>query len=77
MSLRTRFDRRPRLLGTTLKFARCFEAEKQHQKYGPIVRLAPNFLSIKDEAAIKTVYQPSWYKSIWYKVRRSCIAQKR
>lgn len=55
------------LLGTTLKFARCFEAEKQHQKYGPIVRLAPNFLSIKDEAAVKTVYQPSWYKSIWYK----------
>ncbi|KAJ5596940.1 hypothetical protein N7450_003398 [Penicillium hetheringtonii] len=39
-----------------------------HQKYGPVVRLAPNHYSISDFSAIKTVYGTGsqFAKSAWY-----------
>ena len=47
-----------------------FEHEniRLHQKYGSIVRIAPNQYSISDHSAIKTVYGPGsqFAKSAWY-----------
>lgn len=39
-----------------------------HQKYGPVVRVAPNQYSISETAAIKTVYGTGsrFAKSAWY-----------
>lgn len=39
-----------------------------HQKYGPMVRIAPDHYSISDPAAIKTVYGTGskFTKSAWY-----------
>lgn len=39
-----------------------------HRKYGPLVRLGPNFVSLDDPSAIKTVYGIStkYAKSDWY-----------
>jgi hypothetical protein len=39
-----------------------------HQRYGPVVRVAPNQYSISDAAAIKTVYGTGsrFAKSAWY-----------
>lgn len=39
-----------------------------HQKYGPVVRVAPNQYSISEPAAIKTVYGTGsrFAKSAWY-----------
>ncbi|KAH6684786.1 cytochrome P450 oxidoreductase [Halenospora varia] len=41
---------------------------KLHQKYGPIVRVAPNQFSINDPAAVKIIYGPktAFRKSSWY-----------
>jgi hypothetical protein len=41
-----------------------------HQKYGPIVRVAPNTLSINDAQAVNTIYGigTKFYKSPFYKL---------
>ncbi|KIV79764.1 hypothetical protein PV11_07309 [Exophiala sideris] len=42
----------------------------QHRKYGPIVRMAPNYYSIDDPSAIKTLYGSGtkFVKGSWYTV---------
>ncbi|KAK7943096.1 cytochrome P450 family protein [Apiospora aurea] len=39
-----------------------------HRRYGPIVRLAPNEVSINDMESVKTVYQGGFDKHQWYSV---------
>ncbi|KAK8069428.1 Tryprostatin B 6-hydroxylase [Apiospora phragmitis] len=39
-----------------------------HRRYGPIVRLAPNEISINDMESVKTVYQGGFDKHQWYSV---------
>lgn len=44
-----------------------------HRKYGPLVRVAPNFISFDDPASLKTVYGISskFPKSDWYQSARA------
>lgn len=39
-----------------------------HAKYGPIVRIAPNALSIDGAANLRTVYLGGFKKDPWYSV---------
>ena len=39
---------------------------KAHQKYGPIIRLAPNEISINDIETLKKVYAGGFEKGQWY-----------
>ncbi|KAH7111803.1 cytochrome P450 [Dendryphion nanum] len=43
---------------------------EQHRKYGPIVRIAPNYYSIDDPLAVRTLYGAgtSFVKGDWYSV---------
>lgn len=47
----------------------CHENIALHRKYGPLVRLAPGYVSIDDPSVIKTIYGISakYPKSDWYK----------
>lgn len=47
-----------------------------HQKHGPIVRLAPNELSVNDTAGLKTVYAGGFEKGEWYSIfdNYGCVA---
>ncbi|KAF9260594.1 cytochrome P450 [Marasmius fiardii PR-910] len=44
------------LIGTAVSGHRSERVHKLHEKYGPIVRLAPNHLSIATSSALQTVY---------------------
>lgn len=37
-----------------------------HLKYGPVIRLAPNELSVNDVAGLRTVYAGGFEKGQWY-----------
>jgi hypothetical protein len=39
-----------------------------HLKHGPIVRLAPNELSVNDVAGLRTVYAGGFEKGQWYSI---------
>ena len=39
-----------------------------HLKHGPIIRLAPNELSVNDVAGLRTVYAGGFEKGEWYSI---------
>jgi len=39
-----------------------------HLKYGPVLRLAPNELSVNDMAGVRTVYTGGFEKGQWYSI---------
>lgn len=39
-----------------------------HRRLGPIIRVAPNELSINDLDSLRTVYQGGFEKPVWYSV---------
>ncbi|KAH9207923.1 cytochrome P450 [Leptodontidium sp. 2 PMI_412] len=52
------------------RFTRMWYFLAVHRKYGPIVRIAPNYYSIDDPNAVKTIYgfSNSWKKGPWYSI---------
>lgn len=50
-----------------------YENIELHRRYGPVVRIAPNFVSFDDPAALKTVYgiASKFPKSDWYQSWRA------
>lgn len=42
--------------------------EAAHFKHGPVVRLAPNELSVNDLAGLRTVYAGGFEKGEWYSI---------
>ncbi|KAF4549640.1 Cytochrome P450-like protein 81 [Elsinoe fawcettii] len=59
------------------QIARTFRPEQVHinlhERYGPVVRLGPNIVSVSDPSALQTIYAPNagFVKSAFYRVQQT------
>ncbi|KAH6723966.1 cytochrome P450 [Leptodontidium sp. MPI-SDFR-AT-0119] len=56
------------ILWTRFKCRENIDTHAAHQKYGSVIRLGPNELSINDVAGLRTVYGGGFEKGQWYSI---------
>ncbi|PBP27886.1 cytochrome P450 family protein [Diplocarpon rosae] len=56
------------ILWTRLRKRENRETHAAHLKYGPVIRLAPNELSVNDLSGLRTVYAGGFEKGQWYSI---------
>ncbi|KAL2075819.1 hypothetical protein VTL71DRAFT_762 [Oculimacula yallundae] len=56
------------ILWTRFKVRENRDIHAAHQKYGPVIRLAPNELSVNGLAGLRTVYGGGFEKGQWYSI---------